>query len=129
MLSFWSTKPAGTYRHAWSYRPTLQSSRCHPNVPSSTPLRTYGSSCETTGFQTESSNHTTISSTIVARPGISLSISLGASCLSDCANGRTSCDHGTRYKTNRHCLAHGKQPSVCHLESRHRRFGNLEGSV
>jgi lipoprotein-anchoring transpeptidase ErfK/SrfK len=51
-----------------------------------------GSSCETTGFQTESSNHTTISSTIVARPGISSSISLGASCLSDCANGRTSSD-------------------------------------
>jgi hypothetical protein len=45
-----------------------------------------------TGFQTESSNHTTISSTIVARPGTSSSISLGASCPSDCANGRTSSD-------------------------------------
>jgi hypothetical protein len=33
---------------------------------------------------------TTISSTIVARPGTSSSISLGASCPSDCANGRTS---------------------------------------
>ena len=35
---------------------------------------------------------TTISSTIVARPGTSSSINLGASCLSDCANGRTSPD-------------------------------------
>src|SRR5262249_24069169 len=81
-----------TCRHASSYRPTLPSSRCHPNVPSSTWLRTCGSSCVTTGFQTESSNHTTISSTIVARPGTSSSISLGASCPSDCANGRTSSD-------------------------------------
>src|SRR5262249_8556640 len=91
-LSFSSTKPAGTCRHVSSYRPTLPSSRCHPNVPSSTRLRTCGSSCATTGFQTESSNHTTISSTIVARPGTSSSISLGASCPSDCANGRTSSD-------------------------------------
>ena len=36
---------------------------------------------------------------------------------------------GRIIRPNRHCLAHGKQPSVCHLESRHRRFGNLEGSV
>ena len=36
---------------------------------------------------------------------------------------------GRIVRPNRHCLAHGKQPSVCHLESRHRRFGNLEGSV
>src|SRR5262249_52088725 len=34
-----------------------------PNVPSSTRLRTCGSSCATTGFRTGSSNHTTISST------------------------------------------------------------------
>src|SRR5262249_48308761 len=91
-LSSWSTRPAGTCRHAWSYRPTSPSSRCHPNVPSSTRLRTCGSSCATTGFRTGSSNHTTISSTIVARPGTSSSISRGASCLSDCVNGRTSSD-------------------------------------
>src|SRR5262249_51782630 len=84
--------PAGTCRHASSYRPTLPSSRCHPNVPSSTRLRTCGSTCATTGFQTEYSNHTTISSTIAARLGTSSSISLGASCPSDCANGRTSSD-------------------------------------
>src|SRR5262249_44746771 len=58
----------------------------------STRLRTCGSSCATTGFRTGSSNHTTISSTIVARPGTSSSISRGASCLSDCVNGRTSSD-------------------------------------
>src|SRR5262249_34972707 len=91
-LSSWSTRPAGTCRHAWSYRPTSPSSRCHPNVPSSTRLRTCGSSCATTGFRTGSSNHTTISSTIVARPGTSSSISRGTSCLSDCVNGRTSSD-------------------------------------
>jgi putative ABC transport system substrate-binding protein len=33
-----------------------------------------------------------VPSTIVARPGTSSSISLGASCPSDCANGRTSSD-------------------------------------
>src|SRR6266540_3715051 len=71
---------------------TSPSSHCHPNVPSSTRLRTCGSSCATTGSRTASSNHTTISSTIVARPGTSSSISLGASCPSDCANGRTSSD-------------------------------------
>src|SRR5262249_43647021 len=91
-LSSWSTRPAGTCRHAWSYRPTSPSSRCHPNVPSSTRLRTCGSSCATTGFRTGSSNHTTISSTIVARPGTRSSISRGTSCLSDCVNGRTSSD-------------------------------------
>src|ERR1700730_2803668 len=92
MLSSWSTRPAGTCRHASSYRPTSPSSRCHPNVPSSTRLRTCGSSCATTGSRTGSSNHTPISSTIVARPGTSSSISLGASCPSDCANGPTSSD-------------------------------------
>jgi DDE superfamily endonuclease len=63
-----------------------------PKCPSSTGLRTCGSSCAITGSRTGSSNHTTISSTIVARPGTSSSISLGASCPSDCANGRTSSD-------------------------------------
>src|SRR5262249_41626645 len=60
--------------------------------PSSTRLRTCGSSCATTGSRTGSSNHTTVLSTIVARPGTSSSISLGASCPPDCANGRTSSD-------------------------------------
>src|SRR5215831_18910413 len=91
-LSSWSTRPAGTCRHASSYRPTSPSSRCHLNVPSSTRLRTCGSSCATTGSRTGSSNHTTILSTIVARPGTNSSISLGASCPPDCANGRTSSD-------------------------------------
>jgi len=39
-----------------------------------------------------SANPTTISSTIVARPGTSSSISPGASCPSDCANGPTGSD-------------------------------------
>src|SRR5262245_41783033 len=63
-----------------------------PKCPELNRLRTCGSSCATTGSRTGSSNHTTISSTIVARPGTSSSISLGASCPSDCANGRTSSD-------------------------------------
>jgi len=63
-----------------------------PKCPELTRLRTCGSSCATTGFRTGSSNHTTISSTIVARPGTSSLISPGASCLSDCVNGRTSSD-------------------------------------
>src|SRR5262249_54450853 len=41
---------------------------------------------------TASSNPTTISSTIVVRHGTSSSISLGASCPSDCANGPTGSD-------------------------------------
>ena len=63
-----------------------------PKCPELNPVRTCGSSCATTGSRTGSSNHTTISSTIVARPGTSSSINLGASCPSDCANGRTSSD-------------------------------------
>jgi hypothetical protein len=31
---------------------------------------------------------------------------------------------GRIVRPNRHRLAHGKHPSVCHLESRHRRFGH-----
>src|SRR5262249_20894703 len=54
--------------------------------------RTSGSSCATTGSPTASSNPTTISSTIVVRHGTSSSISLGASCPSDCANGPTGSD-------------------------------------
>src|ERR1700747_3632682 len=50
------------------------------------------SSCATTGSPTASSNPTTISSTIVVRHGTSSSISLGASCPSDCANGPTGSD-------------------------------------
>src|SRR5262249_5898218 len=49
-------------------------------------------SCATTGSPTASSNPTTISSTIVVRHGTSSSISLGASCPSDCANGPTGSD-------------------------------------
>src|SRR5262249_44336027 len=59
---------------------------------SSTRSRTSGSSCATTGSPTASSNPTTISSTIVVRHGTSSSISLGASCPSDCANGPTGSD-------------------------------------
>src|SRR5262249_38779891 len=54
--------------------------------------RTSGSSCATTGSPTASSNPTTISSTIVVRHGTSSSISLGASCPTDCANGPTGSD-------------------------------------
>jgi hypothetical protein len=50
------------------------------------------SPCEITGSPTASSNPTTISSTTAARHGTSSSISLGASCPSDCANGRTGSD-------------------------------------
>src|SRR5262249_20949774 len=58
----------------------------------STRSRTSGSSCATTGSPTASSNPTTISSPIVVRHGTSSSISLGASCPSDCANGPTGSD-------------------------------------
>src|SRR6516162_1952012 len=51
-----------------------------------------GSSCATTGSRTASSNPTTISSTIAVTLGTSSSISPGASCPSDCANGRTGSD-------------------------------------
>src|SRR5262249_15736956 len=61
-------------------------------VPRATRSRTSGSSCATTGSPTASSNPTTISSTIVVRHGTSSSISLGASCPSDCANGPTGSD-------------------------------------
>jgi hypothetical protein len=72
--------------------PTSPFSPCRRNAPNSTRSRTFGSSCATTGFQIVSSNPTTISSTIAARHGTSSSISLGASCPSDCANGRTGSD-------------------------------------
>src|SRR5262249_27530443 len=62
------------------------------SAQSSTQWRTSGSSCATTGSPTASSNPTTISSTIVVRHGTSSSISLGASCPSDCANGPTGSD-------------------------------------
>ena len=50
------------------------------NAPSLTRSKTSGSSCGKTGSQTACSNHTTISSTIAARPGTGSSISPGASC-------------------------------------------------
>src|SRR5262249_9369865 len=62
------------------------------SAQSSTRSRTSGSSCATTGSPTASSNPTTISSTIVVRHGTSSSISLGASCPTDCANGPTGSD-------------------------------------
>src|SRR5262245_44603804 len=65
---------------------------CRRSAQSSTRSRTSGSSCATTGSPTASSNPTTISSTIVVRHGTSSSISLGASCPSDCANGPTGSD-------------------------------------
>src|SRR5262249_14597883 len=77
--------------HAVS-RPISPSFCCHRSAQSSTRSRTSGSSCATTGSPTASSNPTTISSTIVVRHGTSSSISLGASCPSDCANGPTGSD-------------------------------------
>jgi hypothetical protein len=50
------------------------------------------SSCAITGSPTVSSSPTTISSTTAARHGTSSPISHGASCQSDCANGRTGSD-------------------------------------
>src|SRR5260370_253905 len=92
MPSSWSTKPAGTCPRASSCRPISPSFCCRRSAQSSTRSRTSGSSCATTGSPTASSNPTTISSTIVVRHGTSSSTSLGASCPSDCANGRTSSD-------------------------------------
>src|SRR5262249_16535990 len=75
-----------------SCRPISPSFCCRRSAQSSTRSRTSGSSCATTGSPTASSNPTTISSTIVVRHGTSSSISLGASCPSDCANGPTGSD-------------------------------------
>ena len=63
-----------------------------PNSSSSTQSKTSGSLCVTTGYRTASSNPTTILSITAARHGISSSINPGASCPSDCANGRTGSD-------------------------------------
>src|SRR5262249_49463258 len=90
--SSWSIKPAGTCPPASSCRPISPSFCCRRSAQSSTRSRTSGSSCATTGSPTASSNPTTISSTIVVRHGTSSSISLGASCPSDCANGPTGSD-------------------------------------
>src|SRR5262249_20992174 len=90
--SSWSIKPAGTCPRASSCRPISPSFCCRRSAQSSTRSRTSGSSCATTGSPTASSNPTTISSTIVVRHGTSSSISLGASCPSDCANGPTGSD-------------------------------------
>src|SRR5262249_48232987 len=85
-------KPAGTCPRASSCRPISPSFCCRRSAQSSTRSRTSGSSCATTGSPTASSNPTTISSTIVVRHGTSSSISLGASCPSDCAKGPTGSD-------------------------------------
>src|SRR5262249_3957664 len=82
--SSWSIKPAGTCPPASSCRPISPSFCCRRSAQSSTRSRT--------GSPTASSNPTTISSTIVVRHGTSSSISLGASCPSDCANGPTGSD-------------------------------------
>src|SRR5262245_55667757 len=92
MPSSWSIKPAGTCRDASSCRPTSPSLRCRQNAPNSTLSKTSGNSCATTGSQIASSNLTTISSSTAARPGTNSSISPGASCPSDCVNGRTGSD-------------------------------------
>src|SRR5262249_21612025 len=92
MPSSWSIKLAGTCRPASSCRQTLPSLRCRQNAPSSIRSKMSGSSCATTGSRTASSNPTTISSTIAATLGTSWSISPGASCPLDCANGRTGSD-------------------------------------
>src|SRR5262245_5918380 len=92
MPSSWSIKLAGTCRPASSCPQTSPSLRCRQNAPSSIRSKTSGSLCATTGFRTASSNPTTISSTIAATLGTSSSISPGASCPSDCANGRTGSD-------------------------------------
>src|SRR5215813_13437303 len=90
--SSWSIKPAGTCPRASSCRPISPSFCCRRSAQSSTRSRTSGSSCATTGSPTASSDPTTISSTIVVRHGTSSSISLGASCPTDCANGPTGSD-------------------------------------
>jgi len=85
--------------------------RFRRNAPSSTRSKTSGSSCATIGSQIASSNPTTISSTIAVRPGTSSSISHGASCPSDCANGRTGSNHWdlvlvSDLTSRMHCLTH-----------------------
>src|SRR5262245_33306824 len=92
MPSSWSIKLAGTCRPVSSCPQISPSLRCRQNAPSSIRSKTSGSLCATTGSRTASSNPTTISSTIAATLGTSSSISPGASCPSDCANGRTGSD-------------------------------------
>ena len=92
-LCSWSIRQAGICQRVLSCRQTSPSCRCRRNPPSSTRSRTSGSSCATIGSRTVSSNPTMISSTTAARLGTSSSINPGASCPSDCANGRTGYDH------------------------------------
>ncbi|SFD28510.1 hypothetical protein SAMN04488059_13627 [Devosia psychrophila] len=82
------TKPVGTAPPHSSFLPTSPCCRCHQNAPSLIQSKTSGSSCATTGSQTESSNPTTTFSTIAASPGTASSGSHGASCQSDRANGQ-----------------------------------------
>src|ERR1700733_7030589 len=67
--------------------PNITLSRCRGKVRSSIRRKTSGSSCATTGSQTESSNPTTTSSTIAARLGTTSSINPGGSCPSAFAIG------------------------------------------
>ena len=93
---------------------TSRWSRCPPNRPNSTPSRTSGSSCATTGCRTGSSHPTKTSSAIAARPGTSSSINHGTSCRSEGAIGLTG------YKPQDLVLASGLdvrwRASECSLE-------------
>ena len=66
-----------------------------PKCPELTRLRTYGSSCETNGFRTEFFKSYDDLVDHCCEAWTSSSISLGASCPSDCANGRTSSQRTT----------------------------------
>src|SRR5215831_12340231 len=114
MPSSWSIKLAGTCRPASSCRQTLPSLRCRQNAPSSIRSKMSGSSCATTGSRTASSNPTTISSTIAATLGTSWSISPGASCPLDCANGRTGSDQGELVLFGRDHRFHGARRGRLH---------------
>ena len=71
---------------------TSSLSPCLQRVLSSIQRKTFGSSCATIGYQTACSNPTQILSITAAMPGTSSWISIGASCPSDCVNGRMGTD-------------------------------------
>ena len=86
---FSSIRPAGICRAGSSMPPNIT---LIPVLPAKCPensirRKTSGSSCATTGSQTESSNPTTMSSTIAARLGTTSSINPGGSCPSAFAIG------------------------------------------
>jgi hypothetical protein len=76
--------------------------------PELNPAENVWSSCATTGCQTGFSGLMTTSSTIAAKPGTSSSRNPGASCPSECANGRTGSNHGSWYKVMEkpRCITH-----------------------